>query len=254
MTASLSQIISAPKSYSGGTPLVWKEFCRLLGASASLSSGFPPQSNGQTERKNQGMEVALRCIASHSPLSWAKQLLWVEYAHNTLPTSASGLFPFQCSLCYQPPLFPEQEREASVPGNVLAFIRCCHCAWLRVHSSPDFWEVSKSPLGTYPRPQLPRQLRIHPTFHSSNLWRSPLQPAPTTRPLHWWGVGGRTLLSAYSNQGVVGGDSSTWWTGRVTVPSSSLRSIGPTQISPVGSQLAASWTLSSGGSRIWPWG
>ncbi len=27
----------------------WKEFCRLLGANESLSSGFHPQSNGQTD-------------------------------------------------------------------------------------------------------------------------------------------------------------------------------------------------------------
>ncbi len=28
----------------------WREFCKLLGATVSLSSGFHPQSNGQTER------------------------------------------------------------------------------------------------------------------------------------------------------------------------------------------------------------
>ncbi len=30
----------------------WSEFCRLLGATVSLSSGYHPQSNGQTERAN----------------------------------------------------------------------------------------------------------------------------------------------------------------------------------------------------------
>ena len=30
----------------------WKEFCRQIGASTSLSSGFHPQTNGQTERAN----------------------------------------------------------------------------------------------------------------------------------------------------------------------------------------------------------
>ncbi|KAI2646401.1 Transposon Tf2-6 polyprotein [Labeo rohita] len=34
----------------------WREFCRLLGATVSLSSGFHPQSNGQTERANQDLE------------------------------------------------------------------------------------------------------------------------------------------------------------------------------------------------------
>uniref|UniRef100_A0A8C1EY99 Gypsy retrotransposon integrase-like protein 1 n=1 Tax=Cyprinus carpio carpio TaxID=630221 RepID=A0A8C1EY99_CYPCA len=33
----------------------WREFCRLLGATVSLSSGYHPQSNGQTERANQDL-------------------------------------------------------------------------------------------------------------------------------------------------------------------------------------------------------
>ncbi len=37
--------------------------------------------------------------------TWSKQLLWVEYAHNTLPGSASGLSPFQCAYGYRPPRF-----------------------------------------------------------------------------------------------------------------------------------------------------
>ena len=61
-------------------------------------------------------------------------LLWVEYAHNTLPSSAAGLSPFQCSRGYQPPLFPEQEREASVP-SVQMFIRRCRCTWLQARSA-----------------------------------------------------------------------------------------------------------------------
>ncbi|KAI2662144.1 Transposon Tf2-9 polyprotein [Labeo rohita] len=42
----------------------WREFCRLLGATVSLSSGFHPQSNGQTERANQDLERTLRCMVA----------------------------------------------------------------------------------------------------------------------------------------------------------------------------------------------
>lgn len=42
----------------------WKEFCSLLGATVSLSSGFHPQSNGQSERLNQELEKGLRITAS----------------------------------------------------------------------------------------------------------------------------------------------------------------------------------------------
>ncbi|KAI2644146.1 Transposon Tf2-6 polyprotein [Labeo rohita] len=66
----------------------WKEFCRQIGASTSLSSGFHPQTNGQSERANQDLERALRCLASHSPSSWSQQLPWVEYSHNSLPVAS----------------------------------------------------------------------------------------------------------------------------------------------------------------------
>ncbi|KAI3361840.1 hypothetical protein L3Q82_002169 [Scortum barcoo] len=85
------------------TSIFWREFCALVGASASLSSGFHPQSNVQTERMNQELETALRCIASQHPSSWSQQLLWVEYAHNTLTCSATGLSPFQCAYGFLAP-------------------------------------------------------------------------------------------------------------------------------------------------------
>lgn len=110
------------------TSIFWREFCSLLGATVSLSSGYHPQSNGQTERINQQMETALRCMASKHPSSWSQQLLWVEYAHNTLSSSSTGLSPFQCAYGFQPPLFPSLEREASCP-SVQAFIKRCHRTW-----------------------------------------------------------------------------------------------------------------------------
>lgn len=88
------------------TSQFWKAFCRLLGFSPSLSSGFHPQTNGQTERANQKLEVALRCMTSWDPASWSRTLPWVEYAHNPLPISATGLSPFHCCPGYQPPLCP----------------------------------------------------------------------------------------------------------------------------------------------------
>ena len=112
----------------------WREFCSLLGATASLTSGYHPQSNGQAERMNQEMETTLRCMTSQNPSSWSQHLLWVEYAHNTLTSSATGLSPFQCAYGYQPPLFPALEGEASCP-SVQAFIRRCRRTWVRARAS-----------------------------------------------------------------------------------------------------------------------
>lgn len=69
------------------TSAFWREFCSLIGATVSLSSGFHPQSNGQVERVNQILETTLHCVTSEYPSTWSERLLWVEYAYNTLQLS-----------------------------------------------------------------------------------------------------------------------------------------------------------------------
>lgn len=110
------------------TSQFWREFCKQLGASVSLSSGYHHQTNGQTERANQDLGRLLRCPTVRNPSSWCEQLPWAEYAHNSLPTSSTGLSPFSCCLGYQPSLFPTQELETAVP-SVQAFIQCCRRTW-----------------------------------------------------------------------------------------------------------------------------
>uniref|UniRef100_A0A3Q2VPW7 Integrase catalytic domain-containing protein n=1 Tax=Haplochromis burtoni TaxID=8153 RepID=A0A3Q2VPW7_HAPBU len=116
------------------TSQVWRTFCSILGARVSLSSGFHPQSNGQTERLNQELEAALRCMASQNPTSWVTFLPWVEYAHNSLTSSATGLSPFEASLGYQPPLFPEDELGLAVP-SARHHLRRCQRVWLRARQA-----------------------------------------------------------------------------------------------------------------------
>ncbi len=112
----------------------WSEFCRLLGATVSLSSGYHPQSNGQTERANQDLERMLRCVVSQNPSSWSQQLSWVEYAHNSLPVSGTGLSPFEGSLGYQPPIFSSLESEVAVP-SAHAFVQRCRRTWSRARQT-----------------------------------------------------------------------------------------------------------------------
>lgn len=102
----------------------WREFCSLLGISISLSSGFHPQTDGQTERANQEMETKLRVLCGLDPSKWSQSLSWVEHSMNSLPSSTTGLSPFYVVYGFQPPVFSIQEREAMVPSAHTAALRC----------------------------------------------------------------------------------------------------------------------------------
>ncbi|KAI2644393.1 Transposon Tf2-6 polyprotein [Labeo rohita] len=159
----------------------WREFCKLLGVTVSLSSGFHPQSNGQTERANQDLERTLRCLVSKNPSSWSQQLSMVEYAHNSLPVSSMGLSPFECSIGYQPPIFPSLESEVAVP-SAHAFVQRCHHTWTRARET--LLQVgartkakadrhrSRPPIISPVAVRLnlpPVYRRIHPVFHVSKI-------------------------------------------------------------------------------------
>ncbi|KAM9422550.1 uncharacterized protein ACWYII_020242 [Salvelinus alpinus] len=81
----------------------WKAFCILTGLSAILSSGFQPQSNGQSERANQDLETTLRCLGSTNPTTWIQQLAW-------------------------------QEEEVSIPSAQM-FVRHCRRTWKRARAA-----------------------------------------------------------------------------------------------------------------------
>uniref|UniRef100_A0A3Q2ZUK7 Integrase catalytic domain-containing protein n=1 Tax=Kryptolebias marmoratus TaxID=37003 RepID=A0A3Q2ZUK7_KRYMA len=110
------------------TSSVWKQFCTALNAKVVLTSGYHPQSNGQVERLNQELESTLRCFTSTNPSDWSQYLPWVEYAHNSHVSAATGLSPFEASLGYQPPLLNSDESLISV-SSVCHHIRRCRNVW-----------------------------------------------------------------------------------------------------------------------------
>ena len=94
----------------------WRAFFSCLGVTVSLTSGYHPQTNGQTERKVQEISRYLRTFCHNHQHSWSQFLPWAEYAQNSLRQATTGLTPFQCVLGYQPPLFPWTGEPSTVPA------------------------------------------------------------------------------------------------------------------------------------------
>ncbi len=98
------------------TSRVWKSFFKLHGVTVSLSSGYHPQTNGQTERKIQEIGRFLWAYYHQNQHIWSRFLPWAEYAQISLHQDTTGLTPFQCILSFQPPLFPWAEEPSKVPA------------------------------------------------------------------------------------------------------------------------------------------
>jgi transposase InsO family protein len=65
------------------TSLFWKELFRLLGTHLIFSSSYHPQTDGQTERVNQCLEMYLRCMVYDAPKKWKALLSQAEFWNNS---------------------------------------------------------------------------------------------------------------------------------------------------------------------------
>ncbi|KAL0173534.1 hypothetical protein M9458_029502, partial [Cirrhinus mrigala] len=151
---------------------VWKAFFKLLGVSVNLSSGYHPQTNGQTERKIQELGRYLRSYCHEDQHSWDRFLLWAEYAQNSLHQDTTGMTPFQCVLGYQPPLFPWTEELSNFPA-VDYWFRESERVWDSAHhhlqravrQHKHFADIRRRPAPNYqPGEQVwlsTRDLRLH---------------------------------------------------------------------------------------------
>ncbi len=96
--------------------------------------GFILRATDKRSGPTRILRECLRCLVTQNPASWSQHLSWVEYAHNSLPVSSTGLSPFECSLGYQPPIFPSLETEVAVP-SAHAFVQRCRRTWRRARET-----------------------------------------------------------------------------------------------------------------------
>lgn len=83
------------------TSLFWKELFGLVGTKLILSSAYHPQTDGQTERVNQCLEMYLRCAVHEDPKRWKTWLVQAEFWYNSTHHSSLGCSPFYALYGYE---------------------------------------------------------------------------------------------------------------------------------------------------------
>src|SRR6266566_9161663 len=77
------------------TSRLFKELCASLGIDQNLSTTYHPQTDRQSERTNQTMEVLLCTFCNHQQNDWAEWLPIVQYIINSCPSSTTKKTPFK---------------------------------------------------------------------------------------------------------------------------------------------------------------
>jgi len=78
------------------------EWCNLLGIAQRMSSGYHPQTDGQTERTNRTVEQVLRFYVLPDQSNWDTALPLVAFAINRAFNAATQATPFEVILGYNP--------------------------------------------------------------------------------------------------------------------------------------------------------
>lgn len=82
----------------------WKHLFKLYKVNLTLSTAYHPQTDGQTERINQCLEMYLRYSVQDSPRTWKSWLSLAELWYNSSFHSALGCFPLKALYGYDPNL------------------------------------------------------------------------------------------------------------------------------------------------------
>ena len=87
----------------------------MLGIKLAMSTAYHPQTDGETERVNQEVEVYLWIFCSNNQENW-KHLLTAEFTHNQRTHSVQKTSPFYLMMGYEPKVIPLPYLKMNIPA------------------------------------------------------------------------------------------------------------------------------------------
>jgi hypothetical protein len=115
------------------TSLFWKSLFQALGIKLALTTAYHPQTEGQSERVNQCLEMYLRCSIHEAPTTWKKWLALAEFWYNTSYHTAFGCSPFKALYGYDPVFAAAPMLSGVAPSSVTEVLadRQLHASMLK---------------------------------------------------------------------------------------------------------------------------
>lgn len=84
------------------TSLFWRQLFEKLSTKLKFTTAYHPQTDGQTERVNQSLEMYLRCSIQDHPKQWKQWISLAELWYNSAVHSSIGMSPFQALYGHEP--------------------------------------------------------------------------------------------------------------------------------------------------------
>lgn len=102
---------------------VWEILMKLSGTKLQFTTAYHPQSDGQTEVHNRGLEQYIRVFVADRPTRWTNFLPWAELALNCSHHAGLGTSPFRALYGREPPSLVAASPPSTCPPAVADVIR-----------------------------------------------------------------------------------------------------------------------------------
>lgn len=174
---------------------MWRNICIGLNINHKLSSTHHPQTDGQSERANQAMEVYLRHFVNQRQDDWAEYLPIAEFCINNHVNSSTGVTPFFASFGHHPRLdfMPESQSPARYRPQFVRTIgsvqrQCCEAithaqAFMASYANQKRLPAPRYKPGDYVFLSTKNLRRIRPCAKLDNLRDGPYKITAMKTPL-----------------------------------------------------------------------